>query len=157
MIGVFVMTLNGGNEIWRRFIVMKMPDWLAWLKTIHLPSHIRLWHKYVNITLPQKAYASIGNNTDEEQLLSTFFVPSDDFWNQMELEVGSDNSPKMYKLSLSLTMDDFLHDLTLYAQQFSEIREIYAFMVQHKNWFDQLLNYLRSGLYQQWKQESRLS
>ena len=36
------MTLSGGNEVWRRFIVMQMPEWLAWLKSIHIPSHIRL-------------------------------------------------------------------------------------------------------------------
>ena len=53
----------------------------------------------------------------------------------METEVGEQNAPKMYRLSLSLTMDDFLHDLTLYAQQFSEIREIYLL------WFS-----IKSGL-----------
>lgn len=151
------MTLSGGNEIWRRFIVMQMPEWLAWLKSIHIPSHLRLWSKYLAITPPQKAYSSLGSSSDEEQLLLNFFEPPESFWRQMEAEVGEDNSPKMYRLSLALTMDDFLHDLTLYAQQFSEIRDIYAFMVQHKEWFDQLLNYLRSGLYQQWKEESRLA
>ena len=151
------MGLKGGNEIWRRFIVNQMPQWLEWLKSIHLPSHIRLWNRYLDITPPKKAYSSLGGSSDEEQLLSHFFVPSDDFWEQMEREVGEENTTKMYRLSLSLTMDDFLHDLTLYAQQFPEIRSIYAFMVQRKDWFDILLNHLRSGLYYKWKQEERLS
>ena len=66
------MTLSGGNEVWRRFIVMQMPEWLAWLKSIHIPSHIRLWSKYVAITTPQKAYSSLGGSSDEEQLLLNF-------------------------------------------------------------------------------------
>ena len=151
------MSLKGGNEIWRRFIVNQMPQWLKWLKSIHLPSHIRLWNKYLDITPPPKAYASLGGKSQEEQLLSQFFVPSDEFWRQMAAEVGEEHTTKMYRLSLSLTMEDFLHDLTLYAQQFDEIRSIYAFMVQRKLWFDQLLNHLRSGLYYKWKQEERLS
>ena len=65
------------------------------------------------ITTPQKAYSSLGGSSDEEQLLLNFFEPPESFWQQMEAEVGKDNAPKMYRLSLSLTMDDFLHDLTL--------------------------------------------
>ena len=96
-----------------------------------------------------KAYSSLGGSSDEEKLLLNFFEPPESFWRQMKPKSVNKTPLKCIAYLLSLTMDDFLHDLTLYAQQFSEIREIYAFMVQHKEWFDQLLNYLRSGLYQQ--------
>lgn len=151
------MTLKRGNQVWQRFIVNQMPHWLRWLKSIHLPSHVRLWDRYLDITLPQKAYFSLGGESDEEEMLSNFFVPPPIFWEEMESEVDEKNHLKMYRMALTLTMDDFLHDLTLYAQQFEEIQAVYVFMVHRKEWFEILLNYLRSDLYKQWVRDGKLS
>ncbi len=93
---------------------------------------------------------------DDEELLTLLFVPDESFWKQLEVEVGEEKSAKMYRVALSLTMDDFLHDLTLYAQQFSEIRNIYVLLNTHQDWFDEFVNYLRADLYQEWQEKNLL-
>ena len=93
---------------------------------------------------------------EDEELLTLLFVPDEAFWQQLEDEVGEEKSAKMYRVALSLTMDDFLHDLTLYAQQFSEIRNIYVLLNTYQDWFDEFLNYLRADLYQQWQDKNLL-
>jgi hypothetical protein len=62
----------------------------------------------------------------------------------------------MYRVALSITMDDFLHDITLYAQQFPEMRQIYVLLNTHQEWFDEFLNYLRAELYEQWHEKNLL-
>ena len=147
----------GGNAVWRRFIVNQMPEWLKWLKSVHLPSHLRLWTKYLDATSPKNAYSRMKKVAGEdEELLTLLFVPDESFWQQLEDEVGEEKSAKMYRVALSLTMDDFLHDLTLYAQQFSEIRNIYVLLNTYQDWFDEFLNYLRADLYQQWQDKNLL-
>lgn len=154
---VNVVTIVGGNAVWRRFIVNQMPEWLKWLKSVHLPSHSRLWSKYLEATSPQNAFAGMKKvQGEDEELLSLLFIPDASFWKQLEGEVGEEKTARMYRVALSITMDDFLHDLTLYAQQFPEIRTIYVLLNTHQEWFDDFLNYLRAELYSQWQERNLL-
>ena len=151
------MSIVGGNAVWRRFIVNQMPEWLKWLKSVHLPSHLRLWTKYLDATSPKNAYSRVKRvGGDDEELLTLLFIPDNSFWKQLEVEVGEEKSSKMYRVALSLTMDDFLHDLTLYAQQFPEIRSIYVLLNTYQDWFDEFVNYLRADLYQEWQEKNLL-
>ena len=84
------------------------------------------------------------------------FIPPASFWEQLESEVGESKSAKMYRVALSITMDDFLHDITLYAQQFPEMRQIYVLLNTYQDWFDEFLNYLRAELYEQWQERNLL-
>ncbi len=151
------VSIVGGNAVWRRFIVNQMPEWLKWLKSVHLPSHLRLWTKYLDATPPKNAYSRMKRmGGDDEELLTLLFIPDESFWKQLEVEVGEEKSSKMYRVALSLTMDDFLHDLTLYAQQFPEIRSIYVLLNTYQDWFDEFVNYLRADLYQEWQEKNLL-
>ena len=93
---------------------------------------------------------------EDEELLSLLFIPPESFWEQLESEVGEKKTPKMYRVALSITMDDFLHDITLYAQQFPEMRQIYVLLNTYQEWFDEFLNYLRAELYEQWHEKNLL-
>jgi len=151
------VSISSGNVVWRRFIVNQMPEWLKWLKSVHLPSHVRLWSKYLEVTTPKVAFSRIKKvEDDDEELLSRLFIPDNSFWTQLETEVGEDKAKKMYRVALSLTIDDFLQDLTLYAQQFEEIRHIYVLLHTYQDWFDGFLNYLRAELYAEWSERELL-
>ncbi len=151
------MGLVGGNAVWRRFIVNQMPEWLKWLKSVHLPSHLRLWSKYLEATSPQVAFATLQKAEGEDgELLTRLFIPEQEFWEQLESEVGEPKRAKMYRVALSLTIDDFLHDLTLYAQQFEEVRTIYVLIHNYREWFNEFLNYLRAELYEEWAAQDLL-
>ena len=79
------MGLVGGNAVWRRFIVNQMPEWLKWLKSVHLPSHLRLWSKYLEATSPQVAFATLQKAEGEDgELLTRLFIPEQEFWEQLE-------------------------------------------------------------------------
>jgi hypothetical protein len=156
-VSVSGVAITGGNAVWRRFIVNQMPEWLKWLKSVHLPSHFRLWSKYLEATTPKNAFARMKRvQGEDEELLSLLFVPPESFWEQLQSEVGESKTAKMYRVALSITMDDFLHDITLYAQQFPEMRQIYVLLNTHQEWFDEFLNYLRAELYEQWHEKNLL-
>ena len=151
------MAITGGNAVWWRFIVNQMPEWLKWLKSVHLPSHQRLWGKYLEATTPKMAFSKMKRvGGEDEELLSLLFIHPASFWEQLESEVGESKSAKMYRVALSITMDDFLHDITLYAQQFPEMRQIYVLLNTYQDWFDEFLNYLRAELYEQWQERNLL-
>ena len=63
------MGIVGGNAVWRRFIVNQMPEWLKWLKSVHLPSHLRLWTKYLDATSPKNAYSRMKRVAGEDEEL----------------------------------------------------------------------------------------
>jgi hypothetical protein len=108
-------------------------------------------------TSPQVAFANLQKAEGEDgELLTRLFIPEQDFWEQLESEVGEDKRTKMYRVALSLTIDDFLHDLTLYAQQFEEVRAIYVLIHNYREWFNQFLNYLRAELYEEWAAQDLL-
>jgi len=153
--------MQGGNAVWRRYIVQQMPDWLRWLKSVHLPSHLRIWSKYTKNFTPEEAYGILRKPTSESErqdteMLESLFHPPDRFWLDLESEVGPEKAARMYRVALSLTIEDFLHDLFAYAQQFPEVRQIYTFIHLNQAWFDKLLDFIRSELYSAWHQQGKV-
>jgi predicted tellurium resistance membrane protein TerC len=143
-----------GNVVWKRYIVSRLADWLLWLRSIHLESHLHLWEKYVQSINPEiAANRALKNHKNKEQtketsLIDALLIPPDDFWSEMETLTGTpEKVKKMYKVSLSVTIYDILFELDSYAQSFTEIEAVCDFISSYSAWFDELLNHFRGYQY----------
>lgn len=155
------MTLTLGNPVWKRFINTRIGEWLIWLKGIHIDSHIHLWEKYTDNfsgdEAASRALKNIGNPKDEDSLIENLLLPPDSFWREMETLAGDDvKITRMYKVSLSATIDDILFELSPYSDSFEEIERIVDFMSRKSAWFDVLLDHFRGYQYNLLKQAEKL-
>ena len=155
------MTLMLGNPVWKRFINTRIGEWLIWLRGIHIDSHIHLWEKYTDNfsgdEAASRALKNIGNEKDEDSLIEKLLLPPDSFWQEMETLAGDDTKiTRMYKVSLSATIDDILFELSPYSDSFEEIERIVDFMSRKSAWFDVLLDYFRGYQYNLLKQAEKL-
>ena len=75
----------------------------------------------------------------------------------METLAGDDAKiTRMYKVSLSATIDDILFELSPYSDSFEEIERIVDFMSRKSAWFDVLLDHFRGYQYNLLKQAEKL-
>ena len=143
-----------GNPVWKRYITSRLPEWLLWMRGLHMDSHIHLWERYVEGVKPQVAATRAIKNKeqkkDDEELsmIEKMLIPSDDFWNEMETLAGTpEKITKMYKVALSVTLDDILYELHPYAESFTEIEKVDDFISRQSAWFSSLMDYLRGYQY----------
>jgi len=158
---VVEMTLTLGNPVWKRFINTRIGEWLIWLRGIHIDSHIHLWEKYADNfsgdEAASRALKNIGTQKDEDSLIEKLLLPPASFWQEMETLAGDDSKiTRMYKVSLSATIDDILFELGPYSDSFEEIERIVDFMSRKSAWFDVLLDHIRGYQYNLLKQAEKL-
>jgi hypothetical protein len=155
------MTITLGNPVWKRFITTRIGEWLIWSRSIHIDSHLHLWERYTeNFTADeaaQRALKNISKPSDEESLIEKLLLPPDSFWAEMETLAGEPHKiVRMYKVSLSATIDDILFELSPYSESFDEIEKIVDFMSRKSAWFDALLNHFRGYQYNLLKEAEKL-
>lgn len=155
------MTLTLGNPVWKRFINTRIGEWLIWLRGIHIDSHIHLWEKYTDNfsgdEAANRALKNIGKQNDEDSLIEKLLLPPASFWQEMETLAGDKAKiTRMYKVSLSATIDDILFELSPYSDSFEEIERIVDFMSRKSAWFDVLLDHIRGYQYNLLKQAEKL-
>ena len=143
-----------GNPVWKRYITSRLPEWLLWMRGLHMDSHIHLWERYVEGVSPQVAATRAIKNKeqkkDDEELsmIEKMLIPSDDFWDEMETLAGTpEKITRMYKVSLSGTLEDILYELNPYAESFTEIEKVDDFISRQSAWFSSLMDYLRGYQY----------
>ena len=84
-------------------------------------------------------------------------IPPESFWAEMEALAGDENKIKrMYKVSLSATIDDILYELHPYSESFEEIDEVVQFMSRKSAWFNRLLDHFRGYQFNLLKEAEKL-
>ena len=105
----------------------------------------------------QRALASVGAPNVEDSLIEKMLIPPPSFWREMELLAGDTGKIKrMYKVSLSATIDDILYELHPYSESFEEIESVVDFMSRKSAWFDILLDHFRGYQYNLLKEAEKL-
>tara|TARA_R110002020_G_scaffold313463_3_gene528703 strand:- start:1638 stop:2069 length:432 start_codon:yes stop_codon:yes gene_type:complete len=125
-----------GNPIWRKYIGEQIPQWLEWLKNIHLRSHFDLLEKFIELNphfVPSNHDSVDGDTKLLEKLL----------WNPEFVHGLTDKGIQVW---VSSTIGEFLDELQIYTTRFPEIKKVSDFFNSHIAWFERSYAFIRADI-----------
>jgi len=126
------------NLVWRRFVATQLPDWIAWFKNNHVPSHIVMIQKFI-MTHPYfiPNAKEVERYAVENELLESLMV------NKEFLESLSDKGCEVWYNSTFL---EFVDELRPYEGIYKEFKYIVKLFDKYNWWFNRVYLYMRNEI-----------
>jgi len=125
------------NPVWRHYVANHMESWLDWIKNIHLRSHLELFERFIELN-PHFVPSQHEGKT-EVKLVEKLM------WNPEYINSLSDKGLQVWVAS---SFADFIDELRVYGQRFSEISKISDFLDSNLAWFERVYAFVRADIIQ---------
>ena len=117
-----------GNPVWKAFVAEQMEGWLDWFRNNHVDSYIDIVAKFIRL---HPYYIPNGDDmeTDTGTLLQRLLW-NEDFANKL--------SDKGMKVWMASPVSDFIEELSLYRNEYTEINGLVGIFSRHSLWFERV-------------------
>jgi len=124
-----------GNIVYRHYVANQMPDWLEWVKNIHLRSHLELFEKFIELN----PHFVPANHQGEAEIKLVEKL----MWNPEYINSLSDKGIQVWVAAGFL---DFVDELRVYGERFVEVSKICDFLEGNQAWFERTYAFLRADI-----------
>ena len=114
-----------------------MESWLDWIRNIHLRSHLELFERFIELN--PHFVPSQNERKSEVKLVEKLM------WNPEYINSLSDKGLQVW---VSSSFADFIDELRIYGERFSEISKIADFLDSHIAWFERVYAFVRADIIQ---------
>ena len=126
------------NLVWRRFVATQLPEWIAWFKNNHVPSHIDMIQKFI-MTHPYfiPSAEEVEQYATDNKFLESLMLNVD------FLESLSDKGCEVWYNSTFL---EFVDELRPYEVIYKDFKHIIKLFDKYSWWFNRVYLYMRSEI-----------